>query len=130
MSTPTFFTESVPETGVEIALDGKEAWHALGVKRLQAGDCVRIMDGRGTVADALVDTINGRQSAMLRVERIEHLPRLQPDIVLATAIAKGDRQATLLDMASQLGISAWQPLDCHRSVSKPGKNSYHRWQKI
>ena len=130
MSTPAFYTESVPEPGGQIELDGKEAWHALGVKRLQPGDAVRIMDGRGAVAEAVVDSVNGRQSAMLRVVRIEHFPRLQPDIVLASAIAKGDRQSTMLDMASQLGITAWQPLDCERSVSKPGKNSYQRWQKI
>ena len=33
-------------------------------------------------------------------------------------------------MATQLGISAWQPLQFHRSVSKVGKNSYERWQRI
>ena len=49
---------------------------------------------------------------------------------VTTAIAKGDRQSTMLDMATQLGISAWQPLQCDRSVSRVGKNSYQRWQRI
>jgi 16S rRNA (uracil1498-N3)-methyltransferase len=130
VSTPTFYTETELEPGNRVALEGKEAWHALGVKRLNPGDSVRLIDGQGTVAKARVDTVDGRQSALLEIILVEHFPRLQPDIILATAVAKGDHQATLLDMATQLGISAWQPLACQRSVSHVGKNSYQRWQKI
>jgi len=64
------------------------------------------------------------------VSEVTRISPQTPDIILATAIAKGDRQSTMLDMATQIGISAWQPLLCQRSVSKPGKNSTERWQRI
>lgn len=130
MSMPTFYLDEGFHEGTLITLSGKEAWHALGVRRLDVGDPIRLIDGKGTHALATVESIEGRNHACLRVAELTKIPPLQPDIVLATAIAKGDRQATILDMATQLGISAWQPLLCDRNVSKVGKNSYQRWQRI
>ena len=130
MSMPTFYLEEGFTADSLITLTGKEAWHALGVRRLNVGDSIRLIDGMGNVALARVENLEGRNQASLSVAKVDHFPPQEPNIVLATAIAKGDRQSTLLDMATQLGISAWQPLQCQRSVSKPGKNSYERWQRI
>ena len=130
MSMPTFYLEEGFNADSLITLSGKEAWHALGVRRLNVGDSIRLIDGKGSVALARVENLEGRNQASLSVAKVDHFPSQEPNIVLATAIAKGDRQSTLLDMATQLGISAWQPLQCQRSVSKPGKNSYERWQRI
>jgi 16S rRNA (uracil1498-N3)-methyltransferase len=130
MSMPTFYLDGGFNEDGLITLSGKEAWHALGVRRLDVGDPIRLIDGKGNVAQATVENLEGRNIASLRVGEVNHVPPQVPNIILATAIAKGDRQSTLLDMATQLGISAWQPLLCHRSVSKPGKNSYERWQRI
>mgnify|MGYP001813985072 CR=1 FL=1 len=130
MSMPTFYLDEGFDADSLITLSGKEAWHALGVRRLDVGDTIRLIDGKGNVTQAAVENLQGRNTAYLRVGAVTHIPPQIPNIFLATAIAKGDRQSTLLDMATQLGISGWQPLLCHRSVSKPGKNSYQRWQRI
>ena len=130
MSMPTFYLGEGFDEGSLITLSGKEAWHALGVRRLDVGDSIRLIDGKGAHALAIVESLEGRNQASLRVAELTQIPLQQPDIILATAIAKGDRQSSMLDMATQLGISAWQPLLCDRSVSKVGKNSYQRWQRI
>ena len=130
MSTPTFYLAEGFDEDSLITLSGKEAWHALGVRRLDVGDTIRLIDGKGNIAIARVENLEGRNKASLSIGKVDHVPPQVPNIILATAIAKGDRQSTLLDMATQLGISAWQPLQCHRSVSKLGKNSYERWQRI
>lgn len=130
MSMPTFYFDEGFSEGSFITLSGKEAWHALGVRRLAVGDAIRLIDGKGSHALATVESLEGRNQACVRVAGVIQIPPRQPDIVLATAIAKGDRQSTMLDMATQLGFSAWQPLLCERSVSKVGKNSYQRWQRI
>ena len=130
MSMPTFHLDEGFNENNLITLSGKEAWHALGVRRLDVGDPIRLIDGRGNIALARVENLEGKNKASLSVGTVSYIPPQVPNIILATAIAKGDRQSTLLDMAIQLGISAWQPLLCHRSVSKVGKNSYERWQRI
>jgi 16S rRNA (uracil1498-N3)-methyltransferase len=127
---PTFFLKEGFKENSLITLSGKEAWHALGVRRLEIGDPIRLIDGKGNVTRAMVENLQGRHTASLRISEVNHVPPQKPNIMLATAIAKGDRQSTLLDMATQLGISAWQPLLCQRSVSKLGKNSAERWQRI
>ena len=130
MSLPTIYHPTGLETGARMNLSGKEAWHALGVRRMNEGDTIRVMDGQGSIALATVEQINGPRDATLIIGVTEHIPPLVPGIILAAAIAKGDRQSTLLDMATQLGISAYQPLDCERSVTKMGKHSKERWQRI
>ena len=130
MSMPTFYLGEGFDEGSLITLSGKEAWHALGVRRLDVGDPIRLFDGKGAHALATVESLESRNQASLRVTELTQLPLQQPDIILASAIAKGHRQSTMLDMATQLGISAWQPLQCDRSVSRVGKNSYQRWQRI
>lgn len=130
MSLPTFYFAAGFSTGERVELSGREAWHALGVRRLTAGDVIRLIDGRGGVALATVEELPGPQLAWLRVGDCSQAQPLQPDIVLATALAKGDRQTTLLDMSCQLGISGYQPLDCSRSVTRMGKNTLVRWQKV
>jgi 16S rRNA (uracil1498-N3)-methyltransferase len=66
----------------------------------------------------------------LRIEeRRTESPR-RPSLHLACALPKGDRQQVLLDMATQLGMTRFTPLDCARSVVKPGANSPARWRKI
>ncbi len=130
MSVPTFYLSEGFTENSSIVLSGKEAWHALGVKRLDAGDEIRLINGKGSLALATVEQLDGRHSARLKVGEVRHISPLVPDIILATAIAKGDRQSTMLDMVTQLGIRAWQPLLCQRSVSKVGKNSFERWQRI
>ena len=54
MSTPWFHVTSLPAAGDSIVLDRDEAKHALGVRRLGAGDGVTVFDGRGGIAEATI----------------------------------------------------------------------------
>jgi len=127
---PTFYLAEGFNENSLITLSGKEAWHALAVRRLNVGDPIRLIDGKGNVAWASVENQQARNIASIRVGDVSYFLPQVPSIILATAVAKGDRQTIMLDMATQLGISAWQPLLCQRSVSKVGKNSTDRWRRI
>ena len=58
------------DEGSLITLSGKEAWHALGVRRLDVGDPIRLIDGKGAHALATVESLEGRDQASLRVVEI------------------------------------------------------------
>ncbi|MFB3088665.1 MAG: 16S rRNA (uracil(1498)-N(3))-methyltransferase [Acidiferrobacterales bacterium] len=58
------------------------------------------------------------------------MPAPQPRIELACALPKGGRQSILLEMATQLGINVFWPLQCERSSVKPGATASRRWQRI
>lgn len=131
MAEPLFFVESLPGPGATATLAGDEAHHAIAARRLKVGDTLWLFDGRGTLArTALVEIAARRRGLALRVEERRTEPPAKPSIHLACALPKGDRQAVLLDMATQLGMASFTPLVCERGVVKSGENAGARWRRI
>ena len=117
MSVPWFHVPSVPVEGAQVVLDRDEARHALGVRRLGAGDGVTVFDGRGTVADASIEPARTREGGTLvRIRSVRRMPRAGVDVVVGVAPPKGDRLSTMLDMLGQLGVTAVVPLDARFGV--------------
>ena len=112
-------------------VDGEEAHHILISRRLTVGDTIWIFDGRGTVGRATIVSREGRtRSLRVQVHEREFIPLASPHVVLACALPKGDRQAVLLDMATQLGMAGFRPLLCERSIARPGPQAARRWHRI
>jgi 16S rRNA (uracil1498-N3)-methyltransferase len=116
---PWFFVEHLPPPGETWLLARDEAKHAMGAKRLEPGDAVVLFDGRGSVAEA---TLGGREarardgSIPVTVQSVRIVPVEGRRVHLATALPKGDRLSTLVDMTTQLGVASMTPLRCERSV--------------
>ncbi len=114
-----------------MTLPADEARHATGSRRLTVGDRLLLFDGCGAVARGNVAAIEKRGRVVrIKIHEYRAEPRPKPAIHLACALPKGDRQAVLLDMATQLGMSRFTPLACARSVVKPGASSVPRWRRI
>ena len=97
-----------------IELSADEARHVTS-RRLRVDDPVTLFDGRGAVAHGRLEAA-GRKSCVVSVEDIERHDPPNRDFTLASAIPKGDRVSTLLQMLSQLGVLIWQPLILDDSV--------------
>jgi 16S rRNA (uracil1498-N3)-methyltransferase len=131
MSEPLFYSEQLAEPGATLQLTGDEARHAAASRRLHDGDTLWLFDGHGGIARATLRRVTARgQTLELRIEERRTEPTPRPAIHLACALPKGDRQQVLLDMATQLGMTRFTPLDCARSVVKSSANSPARWRKI
>lgn len=114
-----------------MSLDPDETRHAVGVRRLQPGDAVELLDGCGGLAQAQIAESGSRAHGC--VVRIEHRAIVAPPLLtvhLAAAVPKGDRQAVLLDMATQFGMSMYTPLRCERSVTRVSTAALQRWRRI
>ncbi|GAB4508526.1 MAG: 16S rRNA (uracil(1498)-N(3))-methyltransferase [Sulfuricaulis sp.] len=131
MTEPLFYSEQLAAPGATLVLTGDEAHHAAASRRLHDGDTLWLFDGHGGIARATLLRVTTRtQTLELRIEERRSEPPPRPAIHLACALPKGDRQTVLLDMTTQLGMTRFTPLDCARSVVKPGANSAARWRKI
>lgn len=131
MSEPMFYAEFLPLPGERLTLRGDEAHHALGARRLRAGDALELFDGRGTHARARLIALDPkRRELQLEIDARTETPPPAPIVHLACALPKGDRQSVLLDMATQLGMQRFTPLACERSVVQPGAHSTERWRRI
>lgn len=130
-SAPWFYYDAELQSGMSVTLADEEARHAAGSRRLEIGDALTVFDGRGTVAEGVVAEIGNRgREVLLTISgtRTVALPVLR--VHLASALPKGDRLAVMLDMATQLGMNSFTPLDCERSVVKVGDNAERRWRRI
>ena len=116
-----FFCDTLPNEadGEQVVLKGAEAKHLTSVLRLGPGDLVELFDGRGTAARAEIISGGKREIELSVVEREVDSQQSGPEVVLATAVPKGDRIRSLVEKATELGIDRMVPLKTQRSVVHP-----------
>ena len=114
-----------------VVLEGSEASHAVRARRLRTDDRVCVFDGMGRIAKGRIrDVIQRPLQVHLAVHDHERQAPPAVRIHLCSALPKGDRQTTMLDMAAQLGMTDFTPLKCDRSVSQARAQVYERWQRV
>lgn len=118
-------------TGSVVRLSGPEGRHAATVRRVQLGEPVDLADGRGTRARCTVVGL-GHDTVDLRVlERVDE-PRPVPWLVLAQALAKGDRGELAVELATEVGVDEVLPWSAARCIVKwdgpRGERALARWR--
>ncbi len=128
---PLFFHEELMIERPELILTGKEASHVANSRRLGPGDRICLTNGVGGLGTGTIKEIT-RHPLCLRValEQCRTLPSPDTELVIASAIPKGERIKTLLDMATQLGMCTFQPLNFARSAVRHRPDMSDRWRRI
>lgn len=121
-----FIDQPLDPRTTNLVVTGDEAHHAIRVKRLEVGDPVQVLDGRGRIAGCAVAATgkDGREWVLrLNVGQVEEAAPTRPRIEVLSAVPKGPRVADLIDGLSQVGAASWAPLETSRSVSdaRPAK---------
>jgi len=129
-SPPLFLVEALPD-GPATVLGGAEGHHAATVRRLRAGEPVRLADGAGGIADCVV--IGSADGGLrLAVTAVRRLSPPAPRFVLVQALAKGDRGELAVELATELGVDEVLPWAAARSVTRwegaRGERSLARWR--
>lgn len=101
--------------GAEMALPEGAARH-VQVLRLQPGHSVCLFDGSGGEWGATVGAM-GRREVRVTVGAFASVSReLDADVTLAMGMPTNERMDTVVEKATELGVSVIQPLVCERSV--------------
>ena len=125
------YLPQLESTGDTAVLEESEAVHAVRARRLRVGDWVSVFDGVGRTAVARIsDVIKRPLEVHLAVGAHQHWVPPTVRIHLTSALPKGDRQVTMLDMATQLGKTDFTPMNFERSVSRARTNSQDRWRRV
>lgn len=103
--------------GSSVDLAGDEGRHAITVARVRVGETLSISDGSGVVATGAVESIEGT-TLTLAVASVERHAPPSPELWLAQALAKGDRDELAVQAATELGVSGVIPWAAERSVSR------------
>ncbi len=129
MSAPVFLAGDL--AGDRILLDGAEGRHAAGSRRLQPGEAVDLVDGRGTRVDCRV-VRSGHDEVLLEVVARAYEPEKAPRLVLVQALPKGDRGELAVELATEVGVDEIVPWLAARCVmqwkSERGERQRGRWQ--
>jgi 16S rRNA (uracil1498-N3)-methyltransferase len=103
--------------GARVSLLGAEAKHAVTVSRVRVGESLQLGDGAGTLARGTVIRADAAE-LVLEVESVERVPARAPRILLAQALAKGDRDELAVQAATELGVDGVLPWAAARSISR------------
>ncbi|HSO05176.1 MAG TPA: RsmE family RNA methyltransferase, partial [Candidatus Limnocylindrales bacterium] len=104
--------------GDVVELSGPEGRHAVTVKRVEVGEHIDLGDGAGTVLNAVVEALHGRDSLTARVLVRSELPAPQPRIVVVQALPKGERGETAVETLTEVGVDVIVPWQAERCVAR------------
>lgn len=119
--------------GETALIDGAEARHAAGVRRVRPGERASVGDGAGLVLTGTV-TAAGQDRVAIQVERrvVEEGPRTR--LALVQALAKGDRDERAIQAATEVGVWRVVPWAASRSVAQwtgsKQERGRGRWESI
>lgn len=119
MSAPVFLAEAGRlddvAAGSRYVLEGAEARHAGVVQRRRAGERIDVADGAGVRLECVIASVEpGRLELDVVDRRDEPAPVVR--LVLAQALAKGDRDEMAIEAATEVGVDEVVPWQAERSV--------------
>lgn len=119
--------------GSVVQVTGDEARHAITVARVRVGERISVSDGDGLLATGAVTSTDGGVVS-LEVELATRHPAPSPELWLAQALAKGDRDELAVQVATELGASGVIPWAAERSISRwegaKAQKGRERWASI
>ncbi len=128
------FSEQRLQSGASVTLDGDAAGHVLRVLRLRTGDKLVVFDGSGTDYDGEVTGL-GRDEVAVRIGAGRAVANESPLVItLLQGVCRGPRMDTVIQKATELGVSAIQPVLAARSVvrldeTRAGRKQEH-WRRV
>lgn len=131
--TPRLHADLDLTEGAALALPGSVARH-VQVLRLQPGDALTLFNGRGGEWAAHIVQI-GRREVQVQVGAHAGVERELPlGVFLAVGMPANERMDTLVEKATELGVTALQPLLTARSVMRLAGERAERkvahWQAV
>lgn len=121
-----FYIPSV--SGDTCKLGEEESKHCVRVLRLKENDIVEITDGKGNLFKATIENANPK-SCVLRVGAHNFEPLPTWELVIAVAPTKNlVRMEWLIEKLTEIGITRFIPISCHRSERRQLKTE--RLRKI
>jgi 16S rRNA (uracil1498-N3)-methyltransferase len=123
------FYLNLPLTPGPVELIGPEAHHLAQVSRLAAGDAVCLFNGDGREYAGRVESVR-RRSVMIQIEAVREPQRELPfHLEIAAPVPKGDRAQSLIEKLTELGVTAFVPLLCERTVIHAGQGKLDKLER-
>jgi len=120
----------LPEiSGISAELNQEESRHCIRVLRLQKGDKVHLMNGKGSVYEAVISVPDAKSCKIEIIKELASQIRRPYQLTIAIAPTKNtDRYEWFLEKSTEIGIDRIIPVICQHSERKEIKTE--RLEKI
>ncbi len=116
-----------------IRIKSSEHYHMTRVRRLGPGSPVRLVDGLGNLAHALIREVREQEVILEKNGPVESRDDLLP-LEVFLSIIKGERMDLAISKLSEIGISQIQPVIASRTVTRLSgtklEKKWQRWQSL
>ena len=109
-------------------LDENESQHAVKVLRLNAGESVLVMDGKGTICKVIITNPHPRKCECKILERNVAMKRSFHLHIAIAPTKMNDRMEWFLEKATEIGVEEITPVICSRSERR--QTNHERFQKV
>lgn len=127
-----FFAENIDTAGETVVLSGDEAKHIVSVLRMQAGDRVLLIDGRGMECEAEIVSAHEDKAELRIMERRMGSAEPNTRVTLFQCLPKQGKMELIIQKCVELGIYRIVPTVSKRCVVKPSGNDNKlvRWNRV
>lgn len=118
MTPPVFVLLDLADAtvGATLRLSGDEGRHAISVRRIEPGEAMSLVDGRGRRVIGRAASIVDRQTVDVDVEAVVDDPEPALLVTVVQALAKGDRGELAVEQLTEIGVDQIVPWDAAHSV--------------
>ena len=103
MPSNCFFLDEPFHEGSLVSLGDEEVHHAKGVSRVREGEEVSLFNGKGSVAKALIHSIE-RKKIVLLVESVEIVPPPNKKLVMGISLLRPGHLDFVIEKGTELGV--------------------------
>jgi 16S rRNA (uracil1498-N3)-methyltransferase len=112
-----FYTPDI--NGIEYTLNEDESKHAIRVLRLNTGDTIFLVDGKGTLYETVIADAHPKQcKVIVKNVQTEYEKRNYHLHIAISPLKNSDRFEWFLEKATEIGIDEITPLLCDHSEKK------------
>src|SRR5579859_1833611 len=134
-NTYRFFVDPGAIQGHEAVVDDQDLVHQIvHVLRLQSGDRVLLLDNAGWQYTVILTTMDRGRLVGLIEHKLPAQGEARMNVILYTALLRGERFEWILQKGTELGVAGFVPLRCeHSAMSDAAEFLDHRrqrWQRI
>lgn len=128
-----FYLPEIDSESGRALLEGTEHHHARDVLRLETGEKVSVLDGRGREFLCRIEAIDKKRTELTILEETRAAAPESPlDLTLAAVAVPGEKYDLIIQKAVELGVTMFVPLHsarCELKLKEIAKRQ-GRWQRI
>lgn len=126
---PSYYLQELTANSKLVIMEGDEFHHLSHVKRVAVGDKLKLNNGTGIIAEAIIAELNKR-NAKLEITATHGQTQPEKPFAIAFALLKNKHDELIIEKCTELGALQFFPFTSEHSVRTASDNTSQRFERI